>query len=66
MIIIKNLRREQPSEPYDIRVDRKFILGNPFYLSSEDKRNKVCDKYQEYFRHIVLDLEKKIKILQQN
>lgn len=25
------------------------ILGNPFPLSHESERDKVCDKYQEYF-----------------
>ena len=54
MIIIKNLRKEKPSKPYDIRVDRKSILGNPFYLSKETDRNKVCDAYHTYFNKILL------------
>lgn len=32
-----------------IRVDRKSILGNPFYMHNESERDDVCDKYQDYF-----------------
>lgn len=25
------------------------LLGNPFWMKDESKRNEVCDKYHEYF-----------------
>ena len=49
MIKIKNLRRNQPSKDYDIKVDRSSPLGNPFYMEDESKRDKVCDKYHIWF-----------------
>ncbi len=49
MIEIKNLRHSKPSEPYDIKVDRSSILGNPFYMKNESQRDDVCNKYQIYF-----------------
>lgn len=50
MITIKNLRNSKPSEPYDVRVDRASVLGNPFYMHDESERDEVCDKYEEYMR----------------
>lgn len=32
-----------------IRIDRQTPVGNPFYMSSETERNKVCEQYQAYF-----------------
>lgn len=49
MIEICNLRKEKPTHPYDIRVDRQSVLGNPFIMRSESERDKVCDEYEEYF-----------------
>ncbi len=49
MIEIMNLRNTKPNKPYDFRVDRKSILGNPFVLNRINKRDYVCDKYQKYF-----------------
>ena len=49
MIIIKSLRTSQMKELWDVRVDRRSVLGNPFYMASEADRNKVCDQYQVYF-----------------
>jgi len=49
MINIKNLRKNQPSKDYDIKVDRSSPLGNPFYMEDESKRNEVCDKYHDWF-----------------
>ncbi len=46
MIEIMNLRTTQVEYPWDVRVDRKSILGNPFYmhnLFSETERNQVCE-----------------------
>ena len=66
MITIKNLRKEQPSELWDIRVDRKCILGNPYYLSNkfdDGERAKVCNKYKKYFNHIILASEQHIDFM---
>lgn len=32
----------------DIRVDRASVLGNPFELTNEEDRDKVCDAYEEW------------------
>lgn len=49
MIRIKNLRNEKPYAPWQVRVDRSSILGNPFYMPTEAQRDEVCDKYEAYF-----------------
>ena len=32
----------------DIRVDRASVLGNPFELTNEEDRDKVCDAYVDW------------------
>ena len=49
MIEIKNLHNIKPNEPYDVRVSRKSVLGNKFYMEDESQRNEVCDKYKDWF-----------------
>lgn len=51
-IEIKNLRRNTFSEPYDVKVDRSSVLGNPFYMSKSVglNRDDVCDKYERWFK----------------
>ena len=56
-IEIKNLRKEKPSESYDVRVDRISVLGNPFFMKNETQRNNVCDRYQKQFDYAVNDIE---------
>lgn len=34
----------------DIRVDRASVLGNPFELTKEEDRDKVCDAYEEWLQ----------------
>jgi len=54
MIQIKNLRTEQPQNPWDVRVDRaNKILGNPFYMKAESERDVICEKYAEWFKAAV-------------
>lgn len=64
-IEIHNLRKEKPSEPWDVRVDRGNIgaegqnvlpaIGNPFPMKGdESKRDEVCDNYRNW-------LESKVK-----
>lgn len=36
------------TEPWEIRVDRTSILGNPFKLETESERNIVCEKYDSW------------------
>lgn len=49
MIEICNLRNQKLTQPYDVRVDRQSVLGNPFHMKNESERDKVCDEYEEYF-----------------
>ena len=51
-IIIKNLRKEKPKNPWDIKVDRSSILGNPFTMTSEKDRDLVCNKYKVWFYNV--------------
>ena len=61
MIQIKNLRAEQPRNPWDIRVDRaNEILGNPFYMKNESERDVICEKYAEWFKRAV-ESDSKVK-----
>lgn len=32
-----------------IYIGRGSVLGNPFFMHSEEDRNKVCDDYEKYF-----------------
>lgn len=55
-IEIKNLRYEKPSKPWQVRVDRASVLGNPFVMHHESERDKVCEEYKQYFkRSLVLN-----------
>lgn len=55
MINIKNLRNEKPINPWDVRVDRKSPLGNPFFMKYESERDLVCEKYKEWFHEELFD-----------
>ncbi len=48
-IQIKNLVISTPHYEYQVRVDRKSILGNPFYMRHESERKLVIAKYREYY-----------------
>lgn len=52
-IEIRNLRDSKPTQPWEVRVDRASVLGNPFKMVSEDQRNVVCEQYEQYFNDIV-------------
>jgi hypothetical protein len=49
-VLIKNLRVERPTEPWQVRVDRSSVLGNPFPMRNESERDEVCDAYAVYFK----------------
>ena len=53
LIEIKNLRVEKPTQPWEVRVDRSSVLGNPFKMDNESQRNAVCDEYAVYFNGII-------------
>jgi hypothetical protein len=57
MIEICNLRNEKPVNPWDVRVDRDSVLGNPYFMKDETQRDKVCDDYAEYFRQKLIAFE---------
>lgn len=51
-IQIKNLNKEWPKEPWQVRVDRASILGNSYKMKNKNddkERDEVCDKYEQYF-----------------
>jgi len=51
MIRIVNLRNYVAKEnEVLVRVDRRSVVGNPFFMSHESMRNEVCDKYADYFK----------------
>jgi hypothetical protein len=54
-IIIENLRKEKPSNPWDVKVDRSSILGNRFIMKSESERDRVCDQYEKWFYEKLFD-----------
>ena len=51
MIEIMNLRTTRPSQPWDVKVDRSSVLGNPF----KGDRDAVCDKYAAHFATCIAD-----------
>lgn len=53
MIAIKNLRYLEMRNAWDVRVDRKSVLGNPFLMRNESERESVCNEYAIYFDAIV-------------
>lgn len=51
MITIHNLRHDARLDlPYEVRVDRKSPLGNPFHMATEADRDSVCDEYAVLLR----------------
>ena len=53
-IVIKNLREGFDKSETAFRVDRKSILGNPYYMRSEKERDAVCEQYAKYFEEELL------------
>ena len=49
VIEICSLRTTKLEFTYDVRVDRLSILGNPFKMDSESRRDLVCNYYRDYF-----------------
>ena len=48
-IEICNLKNEKPQHPWDVEVCRGVsVLGNPFIMADESRRNAVCDECREW------------------
>jgi len=62
-IEIKNMRNSTPIYAWDVIVDRRTCLGNPFVLSDEMTRNQSCDNYKDHFVNIILNDERCMKLL---
>ena len=48
-ITICNMHNGYMDKPYDVRVDRTSILGNPFPITNLKHRDVVCDQYADWF-----------------
>ena len=40
------------------KVDRSSPVGNPYFMTNENERDKVCDKYEIYFKENILSTER--------
>lgn len=60
-IQIKNIKHDKMDQPYDFFVDRRTCLGNPFKLTKESDREKVCLEYAKWFKD---KIEKFLKIVE--
>jgi len=49
MITIHNLRHRKCDKQWCVAIDRRSVLGNPFFMKSEKERDKVCDDYEKHF-----------------
>jgi len=47
------MKKIKPKAVWDIRVDRASILGSPYKLHTEAKRDEVIDKYEVWFNEQV-------------
>ena len=56
-VTIKNLRFSKPEHEWQVKVDRSSVLGNPFYMANESKRDEVCDRYEAYFKSVIQNTE---------
>ena len=56
-VTIKNLRFSKPEHEWQVKVDRSSVLGNPFYMANESKRDDVCDRYEAYFKSVIQNTE---------
>lgn len=54
-IKVGNIRSHKKDGSIPIKIDRSSVLGNPFYMPDESKRDLVCDQYEEYFNKKIKD-----------
>lgn len=50
MITVKNLRSTEAKYPWQIKVDRTSVLGNPYPMKRESERQKVIDLYNYWLK----------------
>jgi hypothetical protein len=61
MIEIMNLRSGRPNKPYDMYVDRRSPVGNPYemkeyrerFKTEQATRDYVCDKFDKEFHRLM-------------
>lgn len=53
MVEIVSLRASRPAGPFDVIVDRRSPLGNPFRMTVEEDRERVCSQYEVYFQSML-------------
>lgn len=59
-ILILNLRKENMTAPWDVRIDRFSPLGNPFVITNFTSRSKVCRLYDDWFIEKVNSKNKRV------
>ena len=57
-ILIFNMRDIKPTQPWDFRIDRHTILGNPSVISPMMTRVRACYEYEVYFQKQVQSNER--------
>ncbi len=59
MISIASMRGgNYPSRPWQVRVDRAGVLGNPYGMRRLSERDVSCDKYHLHFHRMVREHDK--------
>jgi hypothetical protein len=48
-----SIEHGMPSSPENVRCDRKSILGNPFIIEGEERRDAACDAHEAYLEEIM-------------
>ena len=47
-----------------VKVDRSSVLGNPYFMKDESKRDEVCDKYEVYFNNKISSKDERFLIVE--
>jgi len=55
MIEIVNIKNAIRTFDYDVFIDRRTIVGNPFPMKNESERTVVCDRYEKYFSNKMIN-----------
>ena len=48
-IQIKSMINSSPQEPWDVRIDRATLFGNPYAMNNKCTRDSACDQFQQHF-----------------
>ena len=49
-VLIFNMHNIKPTQPWDFRIDRHTILGNPYVIAPNMTRVRACYEYDVYFK----------------